>query len=567
MFRAIGRIGAHPGFAYPAVLALQLKVVWGMWLYRDLTSGDTSSYFVTALRWTRTLRGGISWSPLYTAYYGAFVGTFGDPYAATILHRLAIVLVLAALVLALARQFLPPGIAWLVAAWWCCLPIGFDSLYEVHLFSAVPVLAAVFAIRWKPGPAGRGIALAIFAAATILVRNELSLVTLLFGGACLLWEIRSWRRGELAARLFAAYGIPAAAAALSVAAFVSRNSDLSVRDAMDAKHRLNVCQTFAFAYQQRHPEWTESPWIEYGPVMTRHFGTPQPTFFEALRRNPEAMGEHLWWNARLIPAGLQVLLFNVMAPGPNPDFVPVPESALAWPLAGMALGTLLVGGLLAARERRTWWDSGLGDAAWSWIAIASVGAVGVVVMLTQRSRPSYQLALGVFLRILLALGAWTVVRRFRAEWLDRVAMAAGLVLILLVPRYWKAETASRPLLVSLRRLEPFRGLLSRPGSGLAAVTYPFDLCSYLALPEPCRAVPLGDFPREAEGNGTLERALGERNVTVVYADGTALSLPAVGQLVSDPWKRGWTTVASQREGEAPWFLLARAAPERASGTP
>ena len=555
MFRALGRVGGHPGFAYPAILALQLKVVWGMWLYRDLTFGDTSSYYLEALRWTRTLRGSISWSPLYTSYYGAFAGTFGDPYAATTLHRIGIVLVLAVLVLALARQFLPPGLAWLVAAWWCSLPIGFDSLYEVHLFAAVPVLAAVGAIRWRLGPSGRGIALALFGAATVLVRNELSLVTLLFGGACVAWEIRRWRRGEPAARLLAAYGAPAAVAALCVMAFAFRGSDPSVRDAMDAKHRLVVCQAYAFGHQQRHPEWTESPWTACEPLMTRHFGVPRPTFFEALRRNPAAIGGHLWWNARLIPAGLQVLLLNVMAPGLNPDYVPVIESPLAWPLTGVAIGTLLLGGLLAAREWRSRLGSGLPDAAWSWIAIASVGAVGVVVMLTQRPRPSYQLALGVFLRILIALAAWTVARRLGTGWLDRAAMAAGVAAILLVPRHWNPETSSRPLLVALRRLEPYRALLARPDSGLASSGFAFELCSYLGTHQPCRGIALLDLPRE--GSGALGRALADRRVTVVYADELALSFPAIGRLAAEPVASGWRSVVEYRAEDEGWSLLDR----------
>jgi hypothetical protein len=565
MLRALGRIGGHPGVAYPAIAALQLKIVWGMWLYRDLTFGDTASYYRQALKWVRTLRGSLSWSPLYTAFYGAFAGIFGDPYAATTLHRLGIVLVLALLVLALARQFLPPGLAWLAAAWWCALPIGFDSLYEVHLFAAVPVLAAVAAIRWRPGPVGRGIALALLGAATVLVRNELSLVVLLLGGSCFAWEVRRWRRGEPGRRLLASYGAPAAAAALIVLAFASRDSDPSLRDSLDGKHRLNVCQVYAFGYQQRHPEWTANPWIACEALMTRDFGAAQPTFLEAFRRNPAAMGEHLWWNARMIPAGLQALLFNVAAPGPNPDYVPIPESPLAWPLTAAAAGTLLLGGLLALRERRSEPVPIWSDAAWSWVAMVSVGAVGVVVMLTQRPRPSYQLALGVFLRILLVLSAARVVRGLGAERVDRAAMAGAVAAMLLVPPHWNREAASRPLLRALRRLEPFRALLVRPGSALASAGYPFELCSYLALPKSCRAVPLLDLPGGAETGAALSLALDDRGVTVVYADEGALSLPAVAQLTAEPSARGWRPVVELRAGEERWSLLERTGREGGSG--
>jgi hypothetical protein len=36
--------------SYAIVVAVAGKTVWGMWLYRDLTTGDTSSYFLTAIK-------------------------------------------------------------------------------------------------------------------------------------------------------------------------------------------------------------------------------------------------------------------------------------------------------------------------------------------------------------------------------------------------------------------------------------------------------------------------------------------------------------------------------------
>src|SRR5215208_4410871 len=61
----------RPWFAYPALLLLQIRVMWGDWSYRDLTSGDTSSYFVAAYRWYRDFTVDLVWSPLYTAFYGS----------------------------------------------------------------------------------------------------------------------------------------------------------------------------------------------------------------------------------------------------------------------------------------------------------------------------------------------------------------------------------------------------------------------------------------------------------------------------------------------------------------
>jgi hypothetical protein len=73
-------LAVHPGPASFTIFLLQLKVVWGMWRVRDLTTGNTSSYFVSAHAWHAQ---GIThplWSPLYLAYYGSFLGWTADAY-------------------------------------------------------------------------------------------------------------------------------------------------------------------------------------------------------------------------------------------------------------------------------------------------------------------------------------------------------------------------------------------------------------------------------------------------------------------------------------------------------
>ncbi len=54
----------RPWFSYSMLSLLQLKVVREYWKYRDLTFGDTSSYFVSAFRWYRDFSNNIAWSPL-----------------------------------------------------------------------------------------------------------------------------------------------------------------------------------------------------------------------------------------------------------------------------------------------------------------------------------------------------------------------------------------------------------------------------------------------------------------------------------------------------------------------
>ena len=49
------RCAASAWFYYATLLALQTKILWGIWAQRDLTSGDTSYYFMTAEEFSRNL--------------------------------------------------------------------------------------------------------------------------------------------------------------------------------------------------------------------------------------------------------------------------------------------------------------------------------------------------------------------------------------------------------------------------------------------------------------------------------------------------------------------------------
>jgi hypothetical protein len=182
--------------SYLLVALLQSKILWNAWLFRDLTSGDTSSYFGLAYRWYERFADDIVWSPLYTSFYGTvLMVTGGEVYAATILHRIIVVMVAALGVLAVMRRLLPPAIALLIAMWWAVLPINFNTLYEVHLFALLPVLAAWLVAMSAESAWNRGAALPILLAATVLVCNELIVASLLFASVCVLREIAVSKRG------------------------------------------------------------------------------------------------------------------------------------------------------------------------------------------------------------------------------------------------------------------------------------------------------------------------------------------------------------------------------------
>ncbi|HSU67303.1 MAG TPA: hypothetical protein VLJ39_10550, partial [Tepidisphaeraceae bacterium] len=265
----------QPWFYYGTLFLLQLKRIWGMWQYRDLTSGDTSSYFADAFKWFRFGHTDIVWSPLYECFYGTLLHLTRDVATVTVLHRILIAFTATLLVLAVLRRLLPMELAWLIGAWWAVMPINFDTMYEVHLFAVIPILVAwLVLLRWR-GPWARGTALGIFIIETILVRNETAVATGLFFLICVLWEWRGLDRlsvkptGRAAAGrgvvyTAIAYLVPVTLAVASVG-WVYHRSYLKgeeMRRVIRAKHTVNMGQVYAFGYEQRHPEWTDSPWTD-----------------------------------------------------------------------------------------------------------------------------------------------------------------------------------------------------------------------------------------------------------------------------------------------------------------
>src|SRR5262249_36486643 len=145
-------------------------------------------YYINAAQWAEQFKCSLIWSPTYTAFYGTVLLFCSNLWLATLVHRIIIVFAVSVLVLAFFRRLLPPGIAWLAAAWWCILPINFNTLYEVHLFAVLPILVCWLLLLDNRGPWTRGIALGVLGMSVVLVRNEMSIAFLLIAGLCWWWE-------------------------------------------------------------------------------------------------------------------------------------------------------------------------------------------------------------------------------------------------------------------------------------------------------------------------------------------------------------------------------------------
>ena len=111
------RAVSHPLVSYALIAALQLRVIWNVWKYKDLTYGDTSNYFINAASWMHGLHDNVVYSPLYSAAWGTILAIVHDVYAAAMVNRIAIVFAAAMLFLAAMRAVLPPAIALLIALW------------------------------------------------------------------------------------------------------------------------------------------------------------------------------------------------------------------------------------------------------------------------------------------------------------------------------------------------------------------------------------------------------------------------------------------------------------------
>jgi hypothetical protein len=563
--RFYDRVLAQAWISYALIGALQLKLLWNIWLYRDLTSGDTSSYFRNAARWADNFEVNIVWSPLYTAFYGSLYWLTGDVYSATIVHRVIIVIVATLGVLALMRRLLPPALALLIAAWWAILPINFETLYEVHLFGLLPILAAWLVADVGHTPRARGAALAILLATFVLVRNEILIAFAIFALICLVREILERRRSGVDGRRFwrtrlAAYGIPVMAAICVCAVFYSLSyvQYPAMFRSMDSKHGLNMCQVYAFGYKQRHLAWTSNPWLDCGPLMEATFGRAWPSVWQMVVNNPNAAFEHFLWNVSLTLSGLQVALFNSMWGTVNPDYAPVKRGFAALVLSAAAVAVVVAGAVKAAFYWNEWWLAWFRERRGTWLIMLSVACIAVPVIITQRPRPSYLFPLTLFLMAVIGSAVYVLFEQRRLLPLKALAVIGIPLLLIFVPSYYSKHRSDRNLYVSYERLRPFQSLLSKPGNKLLLGDYAGELMGYLRLTRTDLhrgPLPSGQQPQ------SIEQFLDAQKINVLFVQPRMMrelrARPEARQLLEQPESLGWRRLSIFGSPNPDWLLLYR----------
>ena len=552
--------------SYALVSLLQLKVLWKIWIFRDLTTGDTSAYFSQAYRWYENFAVNIVWSPLYTSFYGSIFMLTGDPYAATILHRVIIVMAATLGVLAIMRTLLPPALALLIAAWWAVLPINFETLYEVHLFALLPIIAAWLVAAWKDSPWNRGTALAILVAATVLVRNELIVAVVVFALICLVREMinlrqdsnikkRTWRA------CFVPYAVPLLLA-IGICGFFYWRSIYKypeIAEVSRPKHTVNMCQVYAVGYQQRHTDWNLHPWLECSKLMERVFGQPLPSLFEMIKANSLAVWEHFLWNLSLVPNGLQVSLFNAMSGTVNPDYAPVARS---WVALALSVAVLLVIALAALHTLRNWdlWRWWFRKHRDAWLIMLAVVCVAGPVILTQRPRPSYLFPVSVLLMAVIGT-AVHVLTHLRPLAMKRIAIAVLLVAFVITPPYYVHHRSDRPLYTNYERLRPFAALMMDRNNKILFGDYNGELQGYFDL----KRLRVEGFDYRLLSSWDRERSLAqfldEKGINLFFVQPRIVSelqnAPQARQLLDQPEAVGWRRLAPEGSGQLQWLLLYR----------
>lgn len=477
----------YASLSYAIVLAAAAKTLWGIWLYRDLTTGDTSAYFVTAVRWFERFETQILWSPLYTSFYGQTLFATHSVYGATTLHRVIIVIAAAVGVLALMRRLMSPGLALLVALWWTILPINFDTLYEVHLFALLPMLVVLIVASSGATPLHRGIILALLLGITALVRNETSVALIIFAGYCVFEEVVQPFRNETgpapwSRRHVVGYAVPLLLVCAVIVFCYARSITKypEIVQAAQHKHTLNMCQVYAFGYAQRDPSFTASPWTECMPLMQQQFGSELPTLFEMLKANPAATLAHFSWNLRLSLNGFQVALFNAMSGTVNPDYVPV--RGKQWYAAVLSLLTalILMGGGWRLWLNRTMLKQRLIERRHLIVMYACLTCVVVVIIVTQRPRPSYLFAFTVCIMALVGVSAELLTQGFTKR-VNVAGLLVGVAVLVFLPFYQSDHKSSRPLYSNLSRLQPYQHQLAGKNNKVLLGDYAGELANYLQL--------------------------------------------------------------------------------------
>lgn len=556
------RAVANPWVSYIAIAALQLRIFWNIWNYFDLARGDTSYYFVDVASWQHGLHENIVYSPFYDAFWGTLLAVTHNLYAASIIQRVAIILAVALLVLALMRALVGPALGLLIAAWWVIIPANYDVLYEVHLLGAVPILLALLVVARMPRRQGVGVAVAILLVGAVLMRTELVAYAVILAVVAAVYEVWERRKGRRASwtSYSLAYVVPLALALLVIGGTYARSyvQGNQAWQLVEAKEKRGFCNFYVAAYQQRHPSrFTGNYWTECEPIMKHDFGRAEPSILQASVANPRAVAGFLAWNTQLLPAGMQVNLFGATSFENDPSPLPVTENSTYPLLLSIVMLLLVIAGLVSViRDGGTSLRRISARTLWMIATLASIGAGTVLVAVTTRPWSEYTYGLTVGALVLTGAAALALVRRIGAERiLAPIALVTVASLIVALPSMY--SPGPRPIYEDVQHLGVAHTRLQQPGSVLVTDGDESELCNYLAYSyqRKCTTTSWSALRSQITRRHSAGQVLDGVHATAIYVNASMLSEPAIAALVAAPRAQGWAQVAQGSGPSGPWQVL------------
>jgi len=525
LFRAIVE---STWFAYVSIVLLQVKVMLQIWVYRDLTPGDNSLYYPKVFTWLDEAKVDLVWSPVYTIFLATLHSLIENPFWVLIVAQMSVAISASLLILALMRRLLPNYIAWIIAAWWTLLPINFDSVYNVHLFSALfPLVILVIAAYTNNTIYGRGFVLGGLLLTAMLVRFEYIVLFLFWLMAIAGYELYVYRQKNSSPSLrtyVSAYGLPILTVLLIIGVFFTRSTHnyTDIKEAIEIEHALTIGQAYSFnRFQQGDTV------VEQKSLLERDFKRSTITSFQAFFLNPRAMLEHIWWNIKLIPNGTQLALFNYYTGGPNPDYMPRKHSFLAWVPFLYVIGFSIFG-VFTYFILPSWRKHQSIENKFVWLLMFSTALLVLWIIMLQRPRPSLMFLYSMFIMALTGLGLHGILELLgvcntvKTWW-----PIGGILLILFVPSYYDADYINHSgykgqvLRENYKRVAPHvrRSSLLSPAVLVTPLGDYDSLCNYLGVT--CRTLALEgniiDDRMMQQISASPDDAL-EENVYILYLE-------------------------------------------------
>lgn len=546
------------------VLLFQLKRVFNIWFYEDLAAGDTASYFLDIYRLVYQGTTNPNWSPFYIGFYSGLFQIFKDAYITEIIARLLIIFTVTSLVFIIVHKlFNSSNLALFIGFWWASLPSIFDTLYDIHLFSAIIPFTAIAILFYNPDVRGRGISLSLLLLTMMLIRNEYIIAFSMWAMICLFFELKQIRINKSFnyKKYLTAYGLPLLLTFGIVFFFFNRTALTKERLAISAKqkHSLNICQIYAFNRQQQGDIWQGSPWTECQEIMLRDFQVEEPSIFEALHKNPQAMLSHFYWNFHLLPAGMQLALFNRYAGKSNPQYATAISNNYVWiPFSLMILAILW--GIRLFWIEKVWKELWFQSKILGLLLLFITGVITTgIVMIMQRPRPSFMFNYTLLILILFAFSLFLTIRKKDLSSFNNIVPIFALVLLIMTPSYYNNNTLNRLsykgqyFKKQYRRLKPHLWNVEK----ISILTYYADgsICQYSnKRNKNCSALSFQKIIAEKPKDIDFIDYINTLNVNFFYVTSDILSNPKLPNIKSDLLRKGWKKIDEGSDENGQWLI-------------